>query len=438
MNGTKDGNGIARELSLWQRAQEGIPGGVSSPVRAFKSVGGEPVFISSGKGSRVFDVTGKEYIDYVCSWGPLILGHAHPRVIERARERMEKGSTFGAPTEIEVEMAEAVKDAFPSMERVRFVSSGTEAAMSAVRLARAFTKRTRILKFEGCYHGHADSFLSGSGSGMVSFGIPESPGVPDSFARETVTLPFNDLEKVHDFFEREGSGIAAVIVEPICGNMGCVLPADGFLAGLREISSRYHTLLIFDEVITGFRVAYGGAQELLKMEPDLTLLGKIVGGGFPAAAYGGRKEIMEILAPAGAVYQAGTLSGNPVAMAAGLETIRILKEARSTIYGELDAKGKRMEEGVTSAIRESETAATINRVGSLFTLFFASEPVNDLTLAKKSDTKKFGKFFHFLLDRGVYFPPSQFEAAFISASHSAEDIEETVEAISDGLAALKE
>jgi glutamate-1-semialdehyde 2,1-aminomutase len=403
--------------ALFERAQAVIPGGVNSPVRAFRAVGGAPPFIARGEGSRVWDVDGNAYIDYVCSWGPLLLGHRPLQVIEAVREALEDGTSFGAPTEREVLLAELISKAVPSMEMVRLVNSGTEATMSALRLARGFTGRDLAVKFEGCYHGHVDSLLVKAGSGMATLGIADATGVPQSFAETTIVLPFNSIAAVEKAFSTRGDQIAAVIVEPVVGNMGCVPPEPGFLEALRDLTARYGGLLIFDEVMTGFRVALGGAQQRFGIRPDLTTLGKIIGGGLPMAAYGGRAEIMKKVAPLGPVYQAGTLSGNPLAVAAGLAMLRDLTE-HPEIYDLLEARSAKLTEWTPPGV-------TINRVGSMFTFFFSSEPVTDWDSAKRCDTARFAKFFHFMLDRGVYLAPSQFEAGFISSAHTEEDIAAT-------------
>jgi glutamate-1-semialdehyde 2,1-aminomutase len=410
----------AASEALFARAQAVIPGGVNSPVRAFRGVGGTPRFIARGEGARIFDVDGNAYIDYVCSWGPLLLGHRPPQVVEALREVLEEGTSFGAPTEREVILAELIAKAVPSMEMVRLVNSGTEATMSALRLARGFTGRDLSIKFEGCYHGHVDSLLVKAGSGMATLGIADTAGVPRSFAETTIALPFNSIDAVEAAFATRGDQIAAVIVEPVVGNMGCVPPAPGFLEALRDLTSRHGALLIFDEVMTGFRVALGGAQARYSIRPDLTTLGKIIGGGLPMAAYGGRADVMKKVAPVGPVYQAGTLSGNPLAVAAGLAMLRHLL-AHPEIYDLLEARGAQLTAWTPPGV-------TINRVGSMFTFFFTPDPVTDWESAKKSDTARFGKFFHFLLERGVYIAPSQFEAGFISAAHTEDDIRATVNA----------
>ncbi|HLH43433.1 MAG TPA: glutamate-1-semialdehyde 2,1-aminomutase [Bryobacteraceae bacterium] len=406
--------------ALFERAQAVIPGGVNSPVRAFRAVGGSPPFLARGEGSRVWDVDGNCYIDYVCSWGPLLLGHRPKQVIAALEEALEEGTSFGAPTEREVLLAELISETVPSMEMVRLVNSGTEATMSALRLARGFTGRDLTVKFEGCYHGHVDSLLAKAGSGMATLGISDAAGVPKAFAETTLVLPFNSIAAVEKAFSTRGDQIAAAIVEPVAGNMGCVPPAPGFLEALRDLTARHGALLIFDEVMTGFRLALGGAQQRFEIRPDLTTLGKIIGGGLPMAAYGGRADIMKNVAPLGGVYQAGTLSGNPLAVAAGLATLRYLSE-HPEIYDLLEARGERLAEWTPPGV-------TIQRAGSMFTFFFLGQPVADWGSAKRCDTARFAKFFHFMLDRGVYLAPSQFEAGFVSAAHTEEDIAVTVAA----------
>ena len=409
-----------RSEAVFQRARKVIPGGVNSPVRAFRSVGGNPPFIARGEGSRLYDIDGNEYIDYVGSWGPLLLGHRHPAIVEAVRQALETGTSFGAPTEQEVELAEAIREAVPSMEMVRLVNSGTEATMSAIRVARGFTGRDLALKFEGCYHGHVDSLLVKAGSGLATLGIADTPGVPKSFSDTTLALPFNSVNAVEAAFREHGSRIACAIVEPVVGNMGCVPPEPGFLEALREITTRHGALLILDEVMTGFRVAYGGAQALYGIRPDMTTLGKVIGGGLPIGAYGGRADIMSRVAPAGPIYQAGTLSGNPLAVAAGLAMLRHLK-AHPGVYGELEAKSAAVAGAAPAGI-------TVNRVGSMFTWFFTDQPVRDYDSAKRADTAKFANFHRRMLEQGIYLPPSQFEAAFVSAAHSDEDVRKTAEA----------
>jgi len=409
-----------RSETWYARAQKVIPGGVNSPVRAFRGVGGIPRFIERGQGSRIVDTDGNSYIDYVGSWGPLLLGHRPPVVIDALREVLEVGTSFGAPTEREVELAELIAKTVPSMEMVRLVNSGTEATMSALRLARGFTGRDLVIKFEGCYHGHVDSLLVKGGSGMATLGIADSAGVPRAFAETTISLRFNSIAAVEKAFADRAGQIAAVIVEPVVGNMGCVPPAPGFLEALRELTARHGSLLIFDEVMTGFRVALGGAQKRFGIQPDLTTLGKIIGGGLPMAAYGGRADIMRKIAPLGPVYQAGTLSGNPLAVAAGLAMLRYLI-AHPEVYATLESRAAQLTAWTPPGV-------TVNRVGSMFTFFFSPDPVTDWESAKKCDTARFGKLFHFLLERGVYIAPSQFEAGFVSAAHSEEDIRMTVSA----------
>jgi len=405
---------------LFRRAQQIIPGGVNSPVRAFRSVGGNPPFIARGRGAHIFDVDGNEYIDYVGSWGPLLLGHRHPEIIAALTAALKLGTSFGAPTEAEVDLAEAIRDAVPSVEMVRLVNSGTEATMSAIRVARGFTERDLIVKFEGCYHGHVDSLLVKAGSGVATLGIADTRGVPKAFCDTTIALPYNSPEAVEAAFRAHGDRIAAVIVEPVAGNMGCVPPLPGYLESLREITARHGALLIFDEVMTGFRVAFGGAQQRYGIHPDLTTLGKVIGGGLPVGAYGGRKDIMSIVAPSGPVYQAGTLSGNPLAVAAGRAMLRHLK-AHPEVYTQLETRAAEL-------CAAAPPGVTVNRVGSMFTFFFTEGPVTDYESAKRSDTVRFGRFFRAMLDRGIYLAPSQFEAAFLSAAHSEADIRKTIAA----------
>ena len=412
---------------LQQRAESMIPGGVNSPVRAFRAVGGDPPFIVRGKGSRLWDADGNEYVDYIGSWGPMILGHAFPGVVEAIQKAAANSSSFGASTPAEADLAELVISAFPHMEKVRFVSSGTEATMSAIRLARAFTKRKYIVKFEGCYHGHADALLVKAGSGVATLGIPGSAGVPEEFTQFTLALPFNDREALEAAFQKFNRQIACVIVEPVVGNMGCVAPAAGYLERLRAVAERDGSLLIFDEVMTGFRLAFGGAQELNGVRPDLTTMGKIIGGGLPVGGYGGPAEIMDLVAPLGPMYQAGTLSGNPLAMAAGLATLRYLK-MHPEIYSRIDVLSAKLVAGVLAAAKNAGVVMTANRVGSMFTWFFAPGAVHDWHTAAKADTAAFGKFFRGMLDNGVYLPPAQFEAAFLSAAHTEADVEATIAA----------
>lgn len=403
-----------------------MPGGVGSPVRAFGAVGGAPLFIQRAKGSHVWDSEGRGYIDYVGSWGPMILGHAFGPVVRAAKGALKKGSSFGAPTELEVALASEVRAAFPSVERLRFVGTGTEAAMSALRVARAATGRKKVIKFDGAYHGHADPFLVRAGSGAATLGVPDSAGVPDEIAGLTLVARFNDIGGVEALLERNPGEIAAVIVEPIMANIGVVLPRRDFLNRLRELTTKAGALLIFDEVITGFRVALGGVQEMYGVRADLTCLGKILGGGLPAAAYGGRRDLMALVAPEGPVYQAGTLSGNPVAMAAGLATVKILKETNP--YGRLSKTTQRLTEGLKEAAEKKGIPVTVERAGSIFTLFFTQGPVVDADGARKSDTKRFARFFHAILEEGIYWPPSQFEAAFVSTEHGEREIERTLRA----------
>lgn len=416
----------ARSARAFEEAKQVIPGGVNSPVRAFKSVGLTPLYMKKGSGSHVFDIDGNEFIDYIGSWGPLIMGHAHPEVVDAIKRTAELGTSFGAPTELETEMAKLVIERMPSIELVRMVSSGTEATMSALRLARGYTGRNKILKFEGCYHGHADSLLIKAGSGVATLGLPDSPGVPESVAANTITVPYNDLDSVRMAFEHFGQDIAAVIVEPVAGNMGVVPPLPGFLEGLREITSSYDSLLIFDEVMTGFRVGLNSAQGRFGITPDLTCLGKVIGGGLPVGAYGGKREIMERIAPSGPIYQAGTLSGNPLAMAAGYATLKLL--GAPGVYEELECKSARLEAGMLQNARELGVPITINRIGSMVCPFFTDQQVTNYETAKQSDLNKFNRYFGLLLDYGVSIPPSQFEGMFVSAAHSDDDIEATIEA----------
>ena len=424
----------ARSRKLYAAAKKVIPGGVNSPVRAFRAVGLEPLFVSKAKGSKVYDADGGVYIDYVSSWGPMILGHAHPQVRKAMSQALSKGWSYGAATELEVRLAQKVSAAIPSMELVRMVSSGTEAAMSALRVARGFTGRDKIIKFEGCYHGHADSFLVKAGSGAITFGIPDSAGVPESLAANTLVAPYNDLEAVQALFNQNPSQIACVVVEPIAGNMGIVLPREGFLKGLEEACRNYGSLLIFDEVITGFRLAYGGVQKIFGITPDLTCLGKIIGGGMPVGAYGGRREVMEKIAPLGPIYQAGTLSGNPLAMTCGLETLDVLRQ--KDVYKKLDLLAGELCQGLEDLARQKGIPARINRSGSMFTLFFTGDEVFDYNSAKKADAGKYAKYFQGMLSGGIWLPPSQFEACFVSLAHTARDIERTLEAAASALDSL--
>jgi glutamate-1-semialdehyde 2,1-aminomutase len=415
-----------RSAKLFTEAQQLIPGGVNSPVRAFRSVGGQPRFIARAKGARLYDVDGNTYIDYVLSWGPMILGHAAPTVTASIKRAAARGTSYGAPTELEVTLARMICEAFPSMEKVRLVSSGTEAVMSAIRVARGFTKRDSILKFEGCYHGHSDYLLAKAGSGLATLGIPDCPGVPEDFAKHTLTAPYNDIQAVRQVLNEHGHRLACIILEPIAGNMGVVPPAPEFLHTLRELTTQHNILLIFDEVISGFRVAYGGAQALYGIKPDLTVLGKIIGGGLPVGAYGGRKDIMDLIAPSGPVYQAGTLSGNPLAVTAGIDTLKQLK--KKGVYQKLETHSAALAKGIGEAAKKAGVPIVQTRVGSMLTSFFTSGPVVDWNTVKLSDTKQYGRFFHKMLDQGIYLAPSQFEAAFLSTAHTTADIEKTVRA----------
>src|SRR5579864_612747 len=418
---------------IFRRATDVLVGGVNSPVRAFRAVGGEPIVVDRAAGARLWDADGNEYIDYVCSWGALILGHAHPKVVQAIAKQARRGTSYGMPTEMEVELASRIRKALPSCEKVRFVSSGTEATMSAVRLARAATGRDLIVKFEGCYNGHSDSFLSEAGSGLATLGIAACPGVPQALAELTLNAPYNDAAAVEKLFDLHRGKIAAVIVEPIAANMGVVPPRPGFLQALRDLCSRHAALLIFDEVITGFRMCYGGAQTVFGIVPDLTTLGKIIGGGLPVAAYGGRRDLMDRVAPLGPVYQAGTLSGNPLAMSAGIASLDLL--AAPGFYDLLDARAKRLGDGIAAALRETGAVAMAVRAGSLLTLFFSREPVSDYAAAKKCDTRRFAEFFRGMLGRGVFLAPSQFEALFVSAAHTDADIDRTLAAARESLVA---
>ena len=426
---------LSKSEALFAEAQKYIPGGVNSPVRSFKAVGGTPPFIARGKGSRVWDVDGNEYIDYLGSWGPLVLGHAHPAIVEVLKKTAEGGTSFGAPVEQEVELAKMICEALPSVESVRLVSSGTEACMSAIRLARAFTSRDKIIKFAGCYHGHADGLLVKAGSGALTHGIPTSAGVPESYASETLVADYNDIESVERFFEANPGGIAAIIIEPVAGNMGVVLPRDGFLAALRKISQDNGALLIFDEVITAFRIGPNGAQGLYEIAPDITTMGKIIGGGLPVGAYGGRKDVMGIVAPLGAMYQAGTLSGNPLAVSAGIATLTELQKPGA--FERLDSLAQRLTNGLAKAFQAVEIPSTINRVGSMFTGFFNPGPVEGLANAEGSDTEMYGRYFHAMQEQGVYIAPSQFEAGFVSTAHTEADIDATIAKAEAALSSLR-
>ncbi len=424
----------SKSEALFTEAQKYIPGGVNSPVRSFRSVGGTPPFIARGQSARVWDVDGNEYIDYLGSWGPLVLGHSHPAVVEAIKKSAESGTSFGAPVEQEVELAKIICDQLPSVESVRLVSSGTEACMSAIRLARAFTNRDKIIKFAGCYHGHADGLLVKAGSGALTHGIPTSAGVPESYASETLVADYNNIESVDKFFTANPKSIAAVIIEPVAGNMGVIPPSPGFLEGLRRITKNNGALLIFDEVITGFRVGPSGAQGLFGITPDITTMGKIIGGGLPVGAYGGRKDIMEMVAPLGAMYQAGTLSGNPLAVSAGIATLTELQ--KPGVFKKLEEMAERLTEGLTKAFQAAEIPSSINRVGSMFTGFFNDGPVTTLEDAEGSDTEMYGRYFHAMQENGVYIAPSQFEAGFVSTAHTEADIDATVTKASEALRTL--
>ena len=417
---------ITQSEKLFYKACEVMPGGVNSPVRAFKSVGCNPLFVKKGNGSKIWDADGNEYIDYVASWGPLIFGHAHPQIVEALKRQVELGTSYGASTELEIELAEQVVTLVPSLEVVRMVNSGTEAVMSAIRLARGVTGRDKVVKFEGCYHGHVDSMLVKAGSGLASLGIPECPGIVDALAKNTLTLPFNDSSKVKDLFAAEGDNIACVIVEPVGGNMGVVPPQNGFLETLREVTNQVGAVLIFDEVITGFRVALGGVQSICGVKPDLTCLGKVIGGGLPVGAYGGSRQLMDNIAPVGPIYQAGTLSGNPLAMTAGIEMIKVL--SGQSVYDELERKSEKLCAGYESNVKKLGIKAQFTRVGSMFSMFFTDQNIIDFESVKSSDTNFFRSYFTSLLEEGVYIAPSQFEAGFMSAVHTDEEIEQTIEA----------
>ena len=426
---------LTKSESLFAEAQKYIPGGVNSPVRSFRAVGGTPPFIARGQGSRVWDVDGNEYIDYLGSWGPLVLGHAHPAVVSALKRAAEGGTSFGAPVEQEVELARLICQALPSVETVRLVNSGTEACMSAIRLARAFTGRDKIIKFAGCYHGHADGLLVKAGSGALTHGIPTSAGVPESYAKETLVADFNDLASVERLFESYPAGIAGIIVEPVAGNMGVVRPAEGFLEGLRSLTRDNGALLIFDEVITGFRVGPHGAQGLYGVTPDVTTMGKIIGGGLPVGAYGGRREIMEMVAPLGSMYQAGTLSGNPLAVGAGIATLTELR--KPGMYEQIDRLAQRLASGLAEVFQKLEVPSTVNRVGSMLTGFMNAGPVNSLATVEESDAALYGRYFHAMQERGVYIAPSQFEAGFVSTAHTEEDIDQTIAKAEEALAAVR-
>lgn len=424
-----------RSEKLFQEAKEYIPGGVNSPVRAFKAVGINPLFIDKAKGAYLFDVDGTKYIDYISSWGPMIIGHANPEILEAVLEAMERGTSYGAPTEVEVAMAKAVTAAFPAMDMVRMVSSGTEATMSAIRLARAYTGRDKIVKFSGCYHGHADNLLAKAGSGVATLGLPDSPGVPSDLAKNTLTVDYNNLEDLEKIIEANPEQIACVILEPVAANMGVVLPGEGFLQGLRVLTKKHGILLIFDEVITGFRLGYSGAQGYFEVEPDLTCLGKIIGGGFPVGAYGGRREIMEQVAPAGPVYQAGTLSGNPVAMTGGLKTLEILN--RPGVYQDLREKGEYLREGLTKNVKAVGIDVFLTGIESMSCLFFTEQEVYDYNTAKTADTAKYAAYFRSMLAQGVYLAPAQFEAMFVSLAHTWDDLDFTIKASYEALKYVK-
>jgi glutamate-1-semialdehyde 2,1-aminomutase len=424
-----------RSEELFERGKKTLVGGVNSPVRAFRAVGGTPLVIDHAKGARLFDVDGREYIDFVCSWGALILGHAHADIVAAISDQASRGTSFGMTSPLEIELGEKIAGAIPSVEMVRFVNSGTEAAMSAVRLARAFTERDLIIKFEGCYHGHSDGFLSEAGSGLATLGISASPGVPNAFASLTLNSPYNDLEAIKNLFKQHPGEIAAVIVEPVAANMGVVPPAPGFLEGLRAITKKEKALLIFDEVITGFRSAYGGAQSVYKIDPDLTVMGKIIGGGLPVAAYGGKRNIMERVAPLGPVYQAGTLSGNPLAMRAGLATLPKLDAPG--FYEDVNRKTQRLADGLRAALKDANVQGQVNVAGSLLTIFFADQPVHNYADAKKSDSARFAVFFQEMLNRGIFIAPSQYEALFVSAAHTDADIDRAIAAARESIASMQ-
>jgi len=426
---------LSKSEALFAEAQKYIPGGVNSPVRSFRAVGGTPPFIARGQGAKVWDVDGNEYLDYLGSWGPLVLGHSHPAVVDVLKKTAEGGTSFGAPVEQEVELAKLICNNLPSVDSVRLVSSGTEACMSAIRLARAFTGRDKIVKFAGCYHGHADGLLVKAGSGALTHGVPTSAGVPESYASETLVADYNDMESVEKFFLANPAAIAAIIIEPVAGNMGVVPPSQGFLEALRRITQDNGALLIFDEVITGFRVGLNGAQGLFGVNPDITTMGKIIGGGLPVGAYGGRKDIMEMVAPLGPMYQAGTLSGNPLAVGAGIATLEELQKPGT--FERLDTLAQRLTDGITAAFQNAEIPSTVNRVGSMFTGFFNTGPVAGLANAEDSDTEMYGRYFHAMQEQGIYIAPSQFEAGFVSTAHTEADIDTTITKVFSALASLK-
>ena len=423
-----------KSLEAWQKSKQFIPGGVNSPVRAYRSVGGNPIFIQRGKGAKLYDIDGNEYIDYVASWGPLILGHAHPRVLATITGVMESGTSFGAPTELETDLAELIVDAVPSIDIVRLVNSGTEAAMSAIRVARGYTERDKIIKISGCYHGHADALLAKAGSGVATFGLPDSSGVPADFTRHTLTVPFNDAEAVRQTIEANPDQIACLILEPIAGNMGVIAPRDGYLHELREITDERGIVLIFDEVITGFRVAYGGAQALYDIIPDMTCLGKIIGGGLPVGAYGGKKEIMQEVAPIGDVYQAGTLSGNPLAVSAGIAALKTLAEPG--VYNQLENLASALAEGLQDATQRNDIDTFHSRVGSMLMFYFTDKAIIDYESAQTSNTDRFGRYFRGLLEMGIYIAPSQFESGFVSLAHSQADVDRTTRAADEVLSKI--
>jgi glutamate-1-semialdehyde 2,1-aminomutase len=420
-----------KSKALFKKAVRLMPGGVNSPVRAFRAVGGSPLFISKAKGAKIFDVDGNSYIDYVLSWGPMILGHAHPKVIKALKSAAENGTSFGAPTPLEIELAQMILNIYPSIEKVRMVNSGTEATMSAIRAARGFTGRDKIIKFEGCYHGHADGLLVKAGSGAATFGVPDSPGVPKSYAKNTITVPFNDLKAFRDVVSRDWKSIACVIIEPVVGNIGCVLPKPGFLEAIRKETKKYGIVLIFDEVMTGFRTAFGGAQAYYGIKPDMTCLGKVIGGGLPVGAYGGKKEIMMMISPEGPVYQAGTLSGNPLAMTAGIETLKIL--SGKGVYDKLESTMQALEAGLREAALKARATVRFYRAGTMFCTYFTGRKVTDYKTAKTADTVKFARFFRGMLERGINLAPSQFEAGFISTAHGPHEVEKTVLAAYESL-----